>query len=54
MGFDISKDCGTFIFKIEQTKKKSGILHVVFDTENLITTGGGKTRVVVVGGTLVK
>lgn len=54
MGFDILKDCGTFIFKIKQSKKKSSTLQVVCDIEYLITTGGGKPRVVVAGGALVK
>ena len=54
MGFDILKDCGTFIFQIKQSKKKSSTLQVVCDTDYLIATGGGKPRVVVVGGALVK
>ena len=54
MGFDILKDCGTFNFQIKQSKKKSSMLQVVCDTEYLIATGGGKPRVVVVGGALVK
>lgn len=54
MGFDVVKDCGIFIFKIRQSKKKSSTLQVMCDIEYLITTGSGKPRVVVVGGALVK
>lgn len=54
MGFDILKDFGIFIFQIKQSKKKSSTLQVMCETEYLIATGGGKPRVVVVGGVLVK
>jgi hypothetical protein len=54
VGFDILKDSGIFIFKIRQSKKKSSTLQVVSDIEYLMTTGSGKPRVVVVGGSLVK